>query len=162
MEAKFKDTDDVRKGPNEKRCENGGLAVDDEDKRFDGVFKCDCRGTFFAGDNCEVNLKNGCPEGEALDTLTSACRPFSPHFNNTRVSTDTGGGALWNPAKQRIVGVGEALRIAPYALYYQRSNFSSSAGNDPKNNSVVYVISPAPGARPRRWRRAAAWSRWRA
>lgn len=54
LEVKLIDTDKPENGPNKKRCEHGA-AVDDGD-RFDNAFTCDCAGTSYEGQNCEIEV----------------------------------------------------------------------------------------------------------
>ena len=52
--VKRKDTDIPENGPNLKQCEHGA-AVDAGD-RFDNAFTCNCAGTSYNGENCEIKV----------------------------------------------------------------------------------------------------------
>ena len=65
FEVLLKDTDVPAYGPNGLDCQIHGERVDDANI-FDNSFKCDCTGTGYTGDNCEVKSEpTVCASNEA-------------------------------------------------------------------------------------------------
>jgi serine/threonine protein kinase len=79
LDIRHLDLDNPTLGPNNQKCQNGGVAVDGTgDERFDLKFTCKCS-PLFTGDNCET-APNGCGADETLVYWVIGVKPFCQAF----------------------------------------------------------------------------------
>merc|ERR1719272_1933330 len=131
FEVLLKDTDVPEYGPNGRDCHIHGERVDDANI-FDNAFACDCTGTGYNGDNCEVKIQpTVCRSNEALGD--GICRPFQLAVNQDGTRT-ADGPEFTNPTAMQeayyTVRDFASYRIAPLAIDAKRTNYSSGNHSD--------------------------------
>jgi serine/threonine protein kinase len=124
-------------GPNRDDCKNSGIRVDDAEI-FDQQFACNCVGTGYEGDNCEVKIQSAvCAATEAL--VDGVCRPFQLATNQEGVRTKSGA-EFTDPHTMEnqyyTVRDFASYRIAPLVIDAALTNYS--AGN---RSDVTYTMT---------------------
>merc|ERR1719272_500856 len=131
FEVLLKDTDVPEYGPNGRDCHIHGERVDDANI-FDNSFTCDCTGTGYTGDNCEVKIQpTVCGSNEAL--VDGFCRPFELAVNQDGIRT-AAGPEFTNPTAMQesyyTVRDFASYRFAPLAIDANRTNYSTGNQSD--------------------------------
>jgi serine/threonine protein kinase len=113
-----------RYGPKGVDCENSGVR-EDNNFEFDKKFVCNCKGTGFEGENCEI--KTGCQENEAL--INDVCTPFNLVVSSTGVRVHDDDAEFANPDNMTYYTPGEPYRIPPLVID-PATNYSSGTEKD--------------------------------
>lgn len=133
FEVLLKDTDVPEYGPNGRGCLATGEPVDNNAASFDKHYQCDCFGTGYEGDNCEIKIQpTVCAPGEAL-VDAGVCKPFQlatmPNLQRTAVGPE-----FTNPSlmQNQFYTVREyaSYRIGPLVIDDARTNYSSGNQSD--------------------------------
>jgi hypothetical protein len=132
FEVLLRDTDVVRYGPNSSDCANKGSRVDDVNI-FDRQFECNCLGTGYEGNNCEIKIQpKVCATHAAL--VDGLCIPFQLAVDRDGARNGEVGAEFTDPSTMHdqyyTVREFASYRIAPLAIDDTLTNYSLGNQSD--------------------------------